>query len=474
MTDIPTPVLGLVKQTIGGNRNTWGAILNTCMDLIEGAIYGQTSKVVTGSGDVTLTNTERRQRILNFTGTLVADQTIIVANLVGRWTVRNATTGAFALKFKTAGGTAVTVPQGGHCGVWCDGNDVMYLGLSTRWRDTQLTGPDGTVTAPGFSFASETDSGLYRSSANVFSFSIAGILRMVMAPASFIYSLTGGAFTIEVDGAPAFQVTSAGATVSGALVADTLTVGGTTPVPIGASMPYDGITEPNGWKFRNGQALSRTTYAALLGKITAVANATRNGTTTLSAVDTDLTGLGLEGAKIEGSGITNGTTIASLTSTSITLSQAASGSGTMAIRVLPHGNGDGSTTFNVPDRRGRGDVGRDNMGGTSADRLTGQTGGIDGDKLGNTGGAETDSPTIAKLPAVTPAGSVSSVVSGGTVGGTSSSVNTPNGAGVYPTGAATIAVASTFTGTPFGGATAHNNVQPVGVSNSIIFTGVFA
>lgn len=126
MTDILTTVLGLVKQTIGGNRNTWGAVLNANMDLVEGAVAGMTSKVVTG-GSYTITDAERRKRVLNFTGALTADQTIVVANLVGAWIVRNATSGDFTLTIKTASGTAAEVPQGVNCRVWCDGSDVIYV-----------------------------------------------------------------------------------------------------------------------------------------------------------------------------------------------------------------------------------------------------------------------------------------------------------------------------------------------------------
>ncbi len=58
-----------------------------------------------------------------------------------------------------------------------------------------------------------------------------------------------------------------------------------------------------------------------------------------------------------------------------------------------YGNGDGSTTFNLPDLRGRVIAGQDDMGGSSANRLTDQTGGLDGDTLGDTGGAETNTLT---------------------------------------------------------------------------------
>ena len=49
-----------------------------------------------------------------------------------------------------------------------------------------------------------------------------------------------------------------------------------------------------------------------------------------------------------------------------------------------------STHFNIPDIRGRVVAGKDNMGGTSANRLTDVgANGVDGDVLGDTGGVET-------------------------------------------------------------------------------------
>jgi len=52
-----------------------------------------------------------------------------------------------------------------------------------------------------------------------------------------------------------------------------------------------------------------------------------------------------------------------------------------------YGVGDGSTTFNIPDMRGRSIFGKDNMGGTTASRVT-ATSGITGTTLGATGGDE--------------------------------------------------------------------------------------
>lgn len=57
-----------------------------------------------------------------------------------------------------------------------------------------------------------------------------------------------------------------------------------------------------------------------------------------------------------------------------------------------YGVGDGSTTFNLPDLRGRVVAGQDDMGGTSANRMRSSEGGINGDTLGAAGG--NDSVTL--------------------------------------------------------------------------------
>lgn len=53
-----------------------------------------------------------------------------------------------------------------------------------------------------------------------------------------------------------------------------------------------------------------------------------------------------------------------------------------------YGAGDGSTTFNVPDSRGRVDVGLDTDAGGYADRVTNDGSGVDARTLGAAGGSE--------------------------------------------------------------------------------------
>lgn len=69
-----------------------------------------------------------------------------------------------------------------------------------------------------------------------------------------------------------------------------------------------------------------------------------------------------------------------------------------AIGVL-WGPGNGSTTFNIPDQRGRGRFGRDDMGGSAAGRITTAVSGIDGLTVGAVGGAQSVTLVANNIPA---------------------------------------------------------------------------
>lgn len=128
-----------------------------------------------------------------------------------------------------------------------------------------------------------------------------------------------------------------------------------------------------------------------------------------------------------------------------------------AIIGTTYGVGDGSTTFNVPDLRGRIAAGKDDMGGSAASRLTATT--ITGGALtlGNSGGEETHALTTAELASHSHAGLNAGFLTQKNVGG---SWFTGSAGGVsYET------QASTATS---GSGTAHNNVQPALILNKII------
>jgi microcystin-dependent protein len=125
-----------------------------------------------------------------------------------------------------------------------------------------------------------------------------------------------------------------------------------------------------------------------------------------------------------------------------------------------YGSGDGSTTFNIPDLRGRVPAGKDDMGGSAASRLTSAISGVDGATLGASGGdqrqqSHTHTATDSgHTHLVNPSGGGNAA--SGAVQITGSTSQVPSG-----TGYANITVAST-------GAGSSQNVQPTLIFNYII------
>jgi microcystin-dependent protein len=107
----------------------------------------------------------------------------------------------------------------------------------------------------------------------------------------------------------------------------------------------------------------------------------------------------------------------------------------------------------LPDLRGRVIAGQDDMGGSSANRLTGLSGGVNGDTMGAAGGAESHTLLTAEMPAHTHTFTYGTDdVNGG--GASFPSFNNLTG--------------QTETTASTGGDGAHNNVQPTMILNYII------
>lgn len=220
---------------------------------------------------------------------------------------------------------------------------------------------------------------------------------------------------------------------------------------------HAGFDEPAGFKWANGQALGRTAYARLFASLTKeVTGTTTNSSVSVTGVSADLTASVAIGMPISGTNIQAGTTVAGITVNTITLSLAATASATSTLTIAPHGVGDGSTTFNVPDRRGRVGVGRDNMGGSAASRMTTAGGGVNGILLGHAAGGETHTLTAAQIPA-----HAHPLASGGAGNGSGAYTNFWQGTGPS---------SGTNTSNNVGGGGAHPIVQPSYVCNYVIKT----
>lgn len=149
-----------------------------------------------------------------------------------------------------------------------------------------------------------------------------------------------------------------------------------------------------------------------------------------------------------------------------------------------YGSGDGSTTFNLPDLRGRVTACVDNMGGVDSSRLSGSGITLSRTTLGGAGGEGTHLLTLNELPGgITSAGSASVTVTssasniffsnqnpvatgvaagGNTVVLFNASVSTAVG-GVTSSGTGTASVTSNNTG-----GQVHNVVQPTILCNRIM------
>jgi microcystin-dependent protein len=245
---------------------------------------------------------------------------------------------------------------------------------------------------------------------------------------------------------------------------------------IGMVVPWAGVaaTPPAGWLFCAGQNLSRTAYPALFA-VLARSTAITIAVATPAVVTWTAHGLGAGDPVVfrtSGAlptGLTAGTVYyviaAGLAANSFEVSTTPGGaaintsgsqSGSHTGWYAPFGDGDGATTFGMPDLRGRVVAGLDNMAGASANRLTGvAAGGVDGDVLGGTGGEEAHVSTLTETASHAHTWGLDTVTG-------ANALRASRGGSTAPTTPSTSSV---------GGDGAHNNVQPAIVLSYLIFAG---
>ena len=137
-----------------------------------------------------------------------------------------------------------------------------------------LIGIAGTATAPAFKFAGSTQSGFYRSAADQISVSTAGVERVRVkadgtlrgASDALLWAQLGASTDVQAmlsaaDNAAIRTLLDVMTTAAVAAAVDAV------KTPPGAMMWWPKNTPPSGWFERNGQAVSRTTYADLFAVI---------------------------------------------------------------------------------------------------------------------------------------------------------------------------------------------------------------
>lgn len=409
---------GLAQPTYNSETNTWGTTsLNNNFGYLDQALGGSTLLNATGLGNttVTLSQTQCRPATLAISGTPGGIVTYeVAAGIGGQWVVRNGVGDGYAIRLQSAsGGTYVSVSAGDNLEASCDGSASGMVRNTTA-----VANAAGSTTQVQFN-----SSGAMAASAN----------------------LTFNGTTLTVAG-----LTNSGNTVLGDAGGDTLTINSNAmAIPntlnVGSNTLY---LSPSGTQVGIGTTTVGSNMLTVAGTVASTAGGFvfPDSTTQTTAVTAPAASMMVFAGASAPSGwlLCFGQAISR--TTYATLFSAVS---------TTYGIGDGSTTFNLPDMRGRVAAGADNMGGSAAGRLTSTTMSPDGNTLSATGGTQTHTLITAEMPSHTHA--LSDAYPGVNTGG-----SWQQNGGAY--GGSISSIGST------GGGGAHLNVQPTLVLNYIIKT----
>ena len=108
--------LGVELMATGENSGTWGDKTNTNLNIMQQIASGYIAKSIAGGANTTAltvtngnTGSEVATQIIELTGTITGNQIVTIPDSVEmRYIVKNSTSGAFTVQFKTASGTGTT------------------------------------------------------------------------------------------------------------------------------------------------------------------------------------------------------------------------------------------------------------------------------------------------------------------------------------------------------------------------------
>ena len=477
MASTYTNNLGIEKPGSGEQAGTWGTTTNTNFDIIDAAVNGVLSLPVSGSANLETTDgavSNGGHKVLLLTDNSLsgpATLTITPNDQDKFYLVQNSTgqTITFEQGDGDGGGASssndgqVSLINGETAFIFANGtgsNSIVTkvnvgakLGdnLDVNGKSIVTTSNGNIVLAPNGTGDVQVDADTLRVGDTDADATITTngtgdlILRTNNASTSGTFVIADGAngdITVAPNGTGKFTITGSNIVFEGATADDhettfavtdptadrtitfpdadgtvALSADISTAVPVGTVLvtAQTSGTEPTGYKFCNGQDLNTHTFAALH----AVISNTYGGTAYNAGV-TDQSGV--------------------------------------------------TTTFKVPDIRGRVVAGQDNMGGTtSQNNLTGFSGGINGDTLGATGGSEKHRLLTTQMPSHTHGdGSYQANTSRRTSSGENASGQNLASTNADSFTAVTLDVSGTSGST--GGGEEHNNVQPTIILNYMIKT----
>lgn len=134
--------------------------------------YTRLVKSVAGNADVTLSSAEGAYQLIQLTGALTGNINVVFPTSVGIWYIDNQTSGAYTVNCKTLAGTGYITTQGQQVIIFGDGTNI---GAAQTVFSTSGSFGNGSAGSPSIAFASDTDTGLYRTGANQLGIAIGGV-----------------------------------------------------------------------------------------------------------------------------------------------------------------------------------------------------------------------------------------------------------------------------------------------------------
>ena len=280
----------------GDQSGIWGQTTNTNLGtLIEQAIAGVVS-ITMIDANYTMTNfngvsDEARNQVIVLSGTNTAQRNLIAPLVEKTYTIRNSTTGGFAVQIIGSSGTGVVIPNGITTTVYCDGTN-FFTALSGTVGNFTVNGNLGVTGTTALTGALTGTTAAFSGAISSVSPAFTGIpTAPTAAPATnttqiattaFVTAATGTLGTMSTQNANAVAIT--GGTITG--ITDlTVADGGT-----GAStFTANSVVLGNGTSALNANMVAPSTSGNLL-----VSNGTTWTSTTLASSGVRL-GLGITG-----------------------------------------------------------------------------------------------------------------------------------------------------------------------------------
>ena len=214
--------LGIELIGTGEQSGTWGSTTNTNLGtLIEQAISGYATQAITDGADtvITLPNGSTgvaRNMMLELTGTLSADRTLIVPAKRKLYFIYNNTSGGYSVTVKVATLIGVVVPNGKKMALLCNGTDIVDA-VSHFNTVSATTANITTANATSAVIGSPTDGNKGSGSINAQSIYVNGVAVGTGSGSVSSVAVSGGTTGLTTSGGPI--TTSGTITLAGTLAA---------------------------------------------------------------------------------------------------------------------------------------------------------------------------------------------------------------------------------------------------------------